>query len=270
MTETPKRWWQEITSAALIAFLEFVFGLIFSAFVFILGSRILTLKISSLVPFKWHLAILFGSGGAWLFVLLSKRYSRYRPAFPKLNVDFQIVKKEIYYELKDRGQIEYKKKVLLRALKDGLDSYHDKYHWTGSGPVAMHSAISDQEVSETFRKTVWQYYEIRFPQTLAKNETVETEIVWQLDDSSHTSVPFISAVIEEPTTLLSLTAKFPINLGVHEVICEISSGIGARKPFKSHRQTLDREGKASWPIEGPKLLYSYTLKWMPNRSGAKS
>jgi hypothetical protein len=269
MAETLKRWRQEITSAALIALLEYSLGLIFSAFMAVIGSRILTLKVNSLAPFKWPLAVVFGSGGAWLFILLSKKYSQYRPSFPRLNVDFHIVKKEIYYELKDGGQIEYKKRVLLRALRDGLESYHDRYHWTGSGSIVMQSAIPDQEVAETFRRTVWQYYEIRFPIILAKDETIETEIIWHLNDSSQTSVPFVSAVIEEPTTLLSLTVKLPTNVGVHEVICEIASGIGARKPFKSHRQTLDREGKAAWPIEGPKLLYSYAMKWIPNRSGPK-
>jgi hypothetical protein len=48
----------------------------------------------------------------------------------------------------------YKKIKLLHALKDGLDRYIDKYHWTGRGKIIVKSAINEQSVKETIKKNV--------------------------------------------------------------------------------------------------------------------
>lgn len=237
--------------------LSFIFTVTSSFFV----SGLLTSFVNVLIPFKWHLAIIFVTGSAWIFIILYQRFSKFHPIFPHLDFDFHILEKEISYEYKDKTHMLYKKRVLVKALKNGLDTYHDKYHWTGNGNVKIFSAIKEQQFRETIRKNIWQFYEIRFQKTLSKNESIETEVFWELEDTANNAGPFISADIEEPTDLLRLNLSIPHDLGVKEITCETSSGIGAKKPFKSKLRPLDRNGRVTWKEEKPKLLYHYEIKW---------
>lgn len=210
---------------------------------------------------KWWFIVIFGFGGAWLFILLYQKFSRFRPTFPRLDFDFQILEKEVSYEYVDKTHMIYRKKNFLRALKNNLDTYHDKYHWTGSGKVKIKSEIKEQQFIETIRKNVWQFYEIRFQKTLKKGEEIETEVIWELEDVAGKAVPFFSATIEEPTDALILNLCLSPGLGVKEAVCEISSGIGAKKPFSSEILKLNRDGWVTWKIRKPKLLHHYEMKW---------
>ena len=90
---------------------------------------------------------------------------------------------------------------------------------------------------------------------------MDTELIWDLEDTAAKAVPFFSATIEEPTDYLKLNLSLPCDIAVREVTCEVSSGIGAKKPFSSKTIPLDRNGKATWEIRKPKLLYHYEMKW---------
>ncbi len=225
---------------------------------FVLASKLLVSFANFLAPFKGYIMIIVGAGSAWLFLTLYQRYSRFHPTFPRFEFDFQILKNEITYEYKDKTHMIYKKKKVLKALKNNLDVYHDKYRWTGEGKVDAKSAIKGQEFRTTIRKNVWQFYEIRFQKTLKKGEEITTEVIWDLEDVAGKAVPYFSVTIEEPTNLLKLNLLLPPELGVKEVVCETSSGIWARQPFTSKIMPLDR--MATWDPK-PKLLYHYEMRW---------
>lgn len=240
---------------------KFILGLILTVTSSLLASSLLISFVSILAQFKWYLAVIFSTGSALLFLILYQRLSKFQPNFPHLYFDFHIIEKEITYEYKDKTHMVYRRRVLVKALKNGLESYQDKYQWTGSGNVKISSAIKEHQFRETIKKNVWQFYEIRFQKMLSKNESMETELIWELEDIAVKAVPFFSATIEEPTDCLKLNLSLPSDAGVREVTCEVSSGIGAKKPFSSKTIPLDRNGKAIWEIKRPKLLYHYEMKW---------
>jgi len=252
---------REVLGVTIWEIIKFTLGLICTVTSFVFASQLLISVVDILVQFKWYLAIIFATGSAWIFLILYQRISRFHPTFPRLNFDFRILEKEIYYEYKNKTHMVYRKRILVKALKNGLDAYRDKYQWTGSGNVKISSTIKEQQFRETIKKNVWQFYEIRFQKTLAKNETIETEIVWDLEDKAIKAVPFFSATIEEPTDFLKLNLSLAPKLKVKEATREISSGIGAQKPFISKTIPLDRNGKATWEIKKPNLLYHYEIKW---------
>ena len=252
---------RKVIDVTILEIIKFSLGLIFTTTFFIFVSQLLVSFVVIPVRFKWCLAIIFAAGGAWLFLILYQRFSRFYPTFPRLDFDFQILEKEVYYEYKNKTHMMYKKRVSVKALKNGLDAYYDKYMWTGSGNVKITSAIKEQQFINTIKKNVWQFYEIRFQKTLAKNESIETEIAWELEDMAMKAVPFFSATIVEPTDFLKLNLSLAPKLKVKEVTCEISSGIAAKKPISSKIIPLDRNGKAAWEIIKPKLFYHYEIKW---------
>lgn len=262
MTDKLQSFLELIYRTTITEIIKVILGFVFTVTLFILSSHILTTVWEFLDPFKWYLSVLFGTGGALIFIFIYQRMSKFHPIFPRLDFDFQILDNDIYYEYRDLTHLIYRRRKVLKALKNGLDAYNDKYLWTGRGNVAISSAIREQTVRETFKKNVWQFYEIRFQKVLSKGESIETEVVWDLEDAARVAVPFMSATVEEPTDLLKLSLSLPPDLKVGQVTCEISSGIGSKKPLSSKTMNLDRYGRVSWGIEKPKLLHHYEIRWL--------
>jgi hypothetical protein len=183
-----------------------------------------------------------------------------KPDFPVIDANFEILDLKILYDHKEIDRMVYTKRKKVRALKDNLDRYVDRYNWTGKGTVAPQSLRRSEKYVETDRKSTWQYYELRFERALKKGEELDVDVVWNLEDLEKVAVPFISATIEEPTNSLSLKVKFPDGSNVDHVIKEISPFIGAKMPFSSVREDIT-EMEYEWIVRKPKLLFHYELRW---------
>ena len=197
-----------------------------------------------------------------LFILSLIRFSKARKLsnyYPQQEFDFRILEKTITYDSRNRHQITYKRKYKLRALRNGLDSYRDKFHWTGGEEPKIGSNTRNHRVVIIGKRNIWQVFEIRFGKTLAKNDMIESEVVWHLTDTGEKSVPFISANIEEPTDKVSLSVSFPIELGITEVVEESGVSLGAKVPYSSKAVALEH-GAHVWTFQ-PKLFHSYALNW---------
>lgn len=246
---------------AVLEILRFSFGFTFTTSVFAIIAQLLSEVVDVLEPIKWPLTALLVSMSGLIFIVLYQRYYRYRPTFPALDFDFRIIEKEISYEYKDKTHITYRKRCLLKSLRDNLDVYYDKYHWTGLGRIDVKSAIKEHQYRETVNKNVWRFYEIRLQKSLKRGEEIETELIFDLEDIDNKAVPFLSATIEEPTDLLLMSISLPHSLGVREATCESSTGIGARRPFLSKTVPIDRNGQVKWSIKEPRLLHHYEVRW---------
>lgn len=195
-----------------------------------------------------------------------KAYKAYRspnplkPDFPVIDANFEILNLRILYDHKEIHKMVYTKRKRVRALKDNLDRYVDRYNWTGKGTVAPQSLRKSEKYVETERRSTWQYYELRFERALKKGEELDVDVVWNLEDLEKAAVPFMSATIEEPTNSLSLKVKFPDDSNVDHVIKEISPFIGAKMPFSSVREEIT-ETEYEWIVTNPKLLFHYELRW---------
>lgn len=225
-----------------------------------LSSQIIILGVSTLVPYKWLLTALLFCGSALVSILLYRRMSKFHPHFPRIDCDFEILELEIIYDHKQQNRMVYTKRKRLRALRNGLDRYFDRYRWTGGGTVAMRSSMKGQQIVTEERRSVWQFYAIKFNRKLGRGEEIQTEVVWELEDIENVAVPFLSSTVEEPTARMILKVKFPPELNVEEVIREISPVMGARKPFST---TPDKTAHSeyTWTIASPKLLYHYEVGW---------
>jgi hypothetical protein len=186
---------------------------------------------------------------------------RHVPRYPRLDFEFHLVSKELTYTRQPDGRVQYRRRWRARALKNGLDTFTDKYHWTGTTPTAPTPAIKGQQVYVTIRKNVWQYYEVRLPHTLNKGDLIDIEVAWRLDDADRAAVPFISTTIEDPTDLLTITATFHPQDLIGAVTAETSSGIGAKRPFMSRLLPVDSEGRAAFTVAQAQLFHHYELRW---------
>jgi len=226
--------------------------------------RLLSARIAALAPYAFLLSFGAGIVGGSIGLYAYYRFSKTRPRFDKLDFDFEVEEQLISYRYRENNTIKYVKRKKLCALKDGLRVYRDKYHWTGDKPPSsLISAVSTHTVRETGRHTVWNHYEIDLGRSLSKGEVVETELVWELDDTARRSVPFVSATVEEPTKRLSFDLVFPDQFRISTVTCTVLSGIGAKKPLTSISRTVGQNGAVSWTPEPPhpRLLHHYEVEW---------
>lgn len=226
------------------------------------GSDRLAKSVSALTPFRWPLILTALVLVSLSSVALYRRFSRFYPRFGRLDFDYSLVQKDIRYIRKEDGHIIYTKRCRLHALKDGLDTYRDKYHWTGTGASAPQSTIKGQTAYLTIRKNVWQFYEVRLQKTLNHGDELDVELRWDLEDADRKAVPFFSATIEEPTRCLTLHLSLPRSLGIKTVTYEVSSSIGASRPSRSSDEQLDNECEITKNIDGPLLFHHYELKWI--------
>ena len=185
---------------------------------------------------------------------------KYHEALPKVQHDFEEVSRSISFQYLDIHHITYIKEIVLRARRQGLSSYIDKFRWTGESVPEIRSDIRGQTVRLTHQKSVWQFYQIDFDRSLNKGEAVTTRLIFHIVDQTHSFHPFISTNIEEPTKHLALELRVPPELGVTYVTCEISSCIGARVPFFTKTISVDTNGVARWE-EIPKMHHYYEMQW---------
>jgi hypothetical protein len=225
-----------------------------------LGSEALSTFVSRFEPYKWHFTALFFCLSAFITILLYRRYSKFRPYYPRIDCDFEILELEVIYDHLDKNRMVYTKRKKLRALRNGLDRYFDRYRWTGTGNINIKSSIKSQKVVVEERRSVWQFYAIRFNKKLGRGEEIQTEVVWELKDLENVAVPFLSMTIEEPTSKMILKVKLPSNLHVEEIVKQIAPFMGAKTPFYSITEKIEHN-EYTWTIPNPKLLYHYEMEW---------
>lgn len=217
----------------------------------------------ALQHYKW---LVVGTLTAIILVLAIKIYlkkARSIPVFPKLDFEFMILKKEISIRFHSLEDICYRKKITLKALRDGLGHYTDRYNWTGMGKVTARSQYDEHRLNLINRSAVWQWYETHFDRVLNKGDTIDIETVWDIEDRDKTATPFISTTVEEPTKALTMRVFFSDLFGVKQVTCEEKATMGTRRPFESGTLPLI-SGEAVWPIPSPKLLHYYEVRWTPH------
>jgi hypothetical protein len=252
---------KELVAHALYDGILSLLGLIVLWSTSLITSKLLSEYIEALKDYKPYLIIMFISTGLLIFIYVYRKIRQYKPAFPSLDFDFRVLEKEVTLDISNENNMYYKKRVVLKSLKNNINAYHDKYHWTGSNEISITCNIKSHKFQKTIRKNIWQCYEILFQRTLKKGENMETELTWDLKDTDGTMVPFISSTIEEPTDSLIMNLSFPENTHVSEVVCEVSSSIGGLKPFETNTIVLDRNRRAVWRVRNPKLLFHYEMTW---------
>jgi hypothetical protein len=173
---------------------------------------------------------------------------------------FHVIEKTISHTYHDLVHITHERKWRLRALRDDVTLWEDKYLWTGSGRMSMASRVAGQTIVYTVKQNIWQWYEVRLEKPLRNGEETTVHVAWDLYDDGHTARPFISTRIEEPTDALRMHLAACPELDAREVICETRAGIDANVTLSSERVTLDAQNSYVWTIDSPKLHTFYELR----------
>ncbi|HCR56071.1 TPA: hypothetical protein DIV49_03790 [Candidatus Saccharibacteria bacterium] len=259
MSDQPKKAVQSITWELA---LKTTSGLVVLAIVSLLSW--IAKKASSflpfLEPFQYHLAGLVFLTLLLIVIVSTRRFNRLRPIFPRLSTDFRIKEHEVTYRHQTRYKMTYTRRKKLKALRNGLDRYKDRYDWTGRGHLHITSEVSSQKVEMEEKRSIWQFYAIKFNAVLNKGKETETCLRWDLEDTERVSVPFISVTVEEPTDILILKVFFPDDENVTHVNIDVTPFMGAKIPFEAHERPV-RDKQFVWTIKKPRLLYHYELRW---------
>jgi hypothetical protein len=222
-----------------------------------------SMRLDFLKPYTIHVTIFIVSLAVLLIIVLLKKFNRYNPSFPRVDCDFHVIKKQISINFISPKKIIYSKHFELRALRDNLTRYEDKYRWSGkTPPVSLESGLKQHTVIQTGTRNLWNLYEVKFNRSHKKNDVIHVEAVWKMEDPEMTHVPFISTTIEEPTDDLSLRVQFNKSFGVSEVVCDHRHCIQSGATISSETHEIDN-GEYSWDIKNPKLLHHYEIRWIP-------
>jgi hypothetical protein len=224
-----------------------------------------SLKFQFLKPHVILGTILVASAVALLLVAVWKRKNRFRPSFPQVDCDYAVIRKEISINLASTRKIVYTKTFELRALRNNLTHFEDKYRWSGKIPPLKIECDQKQfSVIPTVTLSLWNLYEVQFDRQYKKNEVIKFKVIWTIEDPEMSHSPFVSTTINEPTDDLTLSVQFGKSFGVAEVLCEQRISIQSRAAIKSENQQL-KDRQYSWNIKNPKLGHHYEIRWtLPN------
>lgn len=240
---------------------KIVVQLIWTAGAAIIGV-IITFVISSKFNFtKLDIALI----AALVVILISiisyviyRRSNKRLPHFDALVCDFHMLKEERVHKWIDKDNYVHKRRYKLKALKDGMTNYTDKFYWTGTEYTLSGGNHAYTVKKQDESKDLYDVYDFKFTTPLKKGEVIDLEAMWTAKGPAK---PFFSTTVEEPTDLLIMQVMLYPGCGVKLINCDIESYKGARVPIKSRTETLNSDGEFIWPIKDPKLLYHYQINW---------
>lgn len=230
-----------------------------------IGIAILTgissFKITELLKFNFTQSVLIAVAvtlivSAILFFLLKRKYKKFQPYFEITFPDFYILEKEYVHEYLEKERIRHIRRLKLKSMRDGLNSFNDKFCWTGES-YTIKAIPRGHRVLEAGTKNLFHCYIYQFDRVLKKNDTILIETEWMLKGKHKY---FFSNPIEEPTGLLKMKIRFPEEWGVDKVMCDISPLLGAKIPLEQIKRTLTR-GEYVWEVKDPKLYHCYEISW---------
>ena len=223
--------------------------------------NLLTSKIRFLAQYSLFLAILSAAAACFVIMALHDRFSIKYVVIRDIERRFRILRKECAYTYRDRNNMTYRKKLLLKVLKNNTEFYNDRYFWTGHGNTKVISEHADQEYAETVRKDVYQEYVINFDRNLKKGEVIETSLFFTLEDLDNKAIPFLSTTISEPTDYLCMKVKVPVSFGIEKAIAEVFPCADSHTPVRTEILPFDNDGEAKWEIDSPMRFHMYSLRW---------
>lgn len=225
-----------------------------------LFSLVIAVKISDLLEFshteKLTLVISFSLlvFGA-IFYFFRRRYRKNIPQFNAMPSDFEVLEKEFTHQYLEKEKIIHTRRWKLRALREGLSEFKDKYFWTG-GKSEMKTTKEDHRVTPNGTINLYDYYIYHFDRVLKRNDIIEIEVQWVLYGPHKC---FMSTPIEEPTGKLILTIIFPIEWNIKRIF-KIISTLQASK-VSDQTEVEIKNGTYTWTVSNPKLAHHYEFKW---------
>jgi hypothetical protein len=222
---------------------------------------------------RWAVGAAGGSAIGIVVLILRARHSRvpdiYRYDYPPETFKYEVLSKTIRYEVSEAGELQYSKKIRIRALTDQLEEYVDRYAWTGVQDVDEPvSASHEVKITQTdYRTGTPNFFKVTFAKSLAEGEEREFEIRWPPITGWRSSRPFVSTSTNEPTHLLRLQLQIPPHAVSGTASKETARAVESIQPFTTERTTFDENGSLSWEIRRPKLYHHFRVRWTWSGAG---
>jgi hypothetical protein len=197
-----------------------------------------------------------------LYFIARKLTSMLGPDLVKRKSDYKILLKEILYEyFPDRQTMRQRKHYKLQILRDGVESFTDRYRWTGKGKCIVKSLNLDYKIVNERQEEIWNYYDVYFPCPSKKNEPVDFVIEWELFDEEKSALPFLSTMIDCPTEHLIMQVILPKNLANKQsYLCSEYRNYIDRGPIKKCEQRWDEVTQIiKFEIDKPKLYHKFKI-----------
>lgn len=188
----------------------------------------------------------------------------------KTSCNFETIDKTVSYSRDETDSLRYSRTVTVKSLANRLDSIKDKYIWTGiqgnSFTPKPHSGVSTIQLLPVIG--VWQYFEIKFKNTINKGKTTTIEYIWPEIRNCSKSSPFFSASTDEPTKALTLKLSLGKEYANQAIICEEYRSIESNTCIQRQEARLDENGVYNWPISDIKRFRYYQIRWNWTVGGA--
>jgi len=198
----------------------------------------------------------------FLYILLKKiEPLGSAPLFAIGKSPVKIIFKEITYQYLPDGQTMYQRKHFeLQALQDDVESFTDRYLWTGMGKCIVKSLTPDFKIVNKRREEFWDYFDVLFPRPLKKGEEVSFVIEWDLFDESKKAIPFLSTMIDFPTERLLMRVILPPNLAPEWAYCREYKNYIDRIPINEKKiQCNPMKYDITYDVPHPKRYHKYLI-----------
>lgn len=207
-----------------------------------------------IILFSVIIALVVGATSFYVY----RRYNKHIPVFEPLDFDFHVIREERIHKWLSEDLYLHKRRYTLKALRNGLTTYTDKFGWTGKS-FEISGGTADYKINRNGKtKNMLDVYHFEFSKPLQRGEIIEVEASWKLVGPAK---PFFSTTIEEPTDLLIMSVMLYSESGVSRVICDTEGYKGAKVPYESLVQKLNSDGEYTWQINNPRLLHHYEINW---------
>ena len=190
---------------------------------------------------------------------------------PPPSADVELLLKEIVYECFPDGQtMRQRKRFRLRALRDGVSSFPDRYKWTGQGKCAVRSITPAFRVTNERKVEFWDYFDVAFPHPLRKGESVEFTVQWDLYDEKRSAVPFLSTMIDFPTEHLIMKVKLPKDLAPKYAMAHEFRDYIDTLPISTQELHWNPTTESlEYEVYSPKLYHKYMIRWFFDADGSE-
>ena len=171
--------------------------------------------------------------------------------------------KELYYEYADRIHINHSKKFEVLARVDGVDYITDRYVFSGSNQCELTAPIQGQFITDQFKDHGWDFYSIKAPTPLAKNDKYIFEMKMNtIFDPNKKAKSFLSTGIYEPTKKLKIEVSFKDNLIPQNVKLLVFRDYVDRMPIITRELKYDSDkGAIIYELDYPIHYYKYMISW---------
>lgn len=250
---------QIATRAAVTEVAKWIFRFLMVASATLLAWLVSTNAWQQLGDLRWPLGVTLGALVAFGVTLLVEKRSIYSIRYPRQTYPYEVLKKTLIYEIGDDGVLRFVRRMHIRALRDHVEDYIDRFIWT-AGPTSI--PVGNENVTRTERLAragIWTFFKADFGRSLRRGNEYEFEVRWPPIENWAESSPFVSTSTEEPTHELVFELRLPAGTG-KKVLAETMRGIEALYPFDCQELELDN-GRCTWRINRPPLYTHFRLRW---------